>query len=732
MKVRKRDGRVVDFDVNRIVRAVRASGATEQTAVRVGREMETIYASTVQDLDVPLEVENVQDLVERLLMREDQVAGKAYVLHRDRRARLRGVEPTTDAIADYVTVSKYSRWLPEKRRREVWDEVVDRRRLMDLKRFPDLQTEINWAYGFVRDRRVLPSGRSLQFAGRAIEEINERSYNCSYSLCDRVEFFDEAFFLLLAGCGTGFSVRSVHVSRLPKVMRPNDEAILTHFVDDTIEGWARALRALVVSYLRPGRHYVEFDYQDVRPRGQPLLTSGGKAPGHVPLKKALEAVRTLMETRVGQCLRPVDCVDLVCHVAEAVYAGGIRRASLIALFDRDDVDMRQFKTGDWMETHPHRRMVNVSAVFRGDQVGDNHWNDVFRAMREFGEPGFLLTEREDHGTNPCGEIGLNPVLEDGRVGWAFCNLTAINCSDLKGEDDFLERCRAAAIIGTLQASYTDFRYLGEVTRLVAERDRLLGVGLTGIWDDNGGHVEDAALLRAGVEQVRRTNDVTAKALGIAPAARLTDIAPSGTLSLLLGCVGAGVHPHHAPRYLRRITATANEAPFRHFAATNPHMCEVDPDGITARVTFPILAPRGRITLEDVDAIHHLDVVQFLHENWVVPGTIRDDGGLTHSVSATIVVDEGDWDHLRDVLTAHLQDSPDPIRCLSFLPRTGDKVYPNAPREAVRTEEEEALWARLAREYRPVDWRKMREDDDGTVPGAVGGCEGPTCEVEPPA
>lgn len=555
--------------------------------------------------------------------------------------------------------------------------------------------------------------------------------NCSFTLIDRIRAFQEIFYLLLCGCGVGYSVQWRHVEKLPKLGIVNESDVRHFVIPDTIEGWADALGYLFQSYLEG--FYAEFSYHQIRPEGSPLKTSGGKAPGHLPLKRCIERVRRVLRNAQGRKLRPIECHDIICFIAEAVLAGGIRRSSLICLFSPEDTEMLYAKAKGQFDPvngiNPQRVMANNSAIFLRDKV---NWSDFERVLRiaaeGWGEPGFFFTNNLDYGCNPCGEIGLNPVIQrliEGAIkkltGISFCNLSEVNIAACATVEEFLLACRAAALIGTLQAAYTDFPYLGEITEEIAKQEALIGVGLTGMVD-NPDLSTNTRVLRDGAQMVVKTNQEWARKLGINVAARCTTVKPSGTSSLWLGCVGSGIHPHHARRYFRRITANPLEPPAQYFKKVNPHAVEVKPDGDWALV-FPVEAPSNAITVKEERAVDFLNRVFLTFENWIVPGTARPDSspGLTHNVSCTVTVRE---DELEEVQRT-VWENRHRVAAMSFAPYSLDTIYPHAPREEVH---DEGRWNELISLWKPVDWSSFKEESDETNLGAVVACEGAACEI----
>lgn len=1142
--VKKRSGGVEVFDNDKLVKSLTAAWESVSPVETVNkRAINKVALSVAEALSKrggsdPVDVEEIQDLSEVTLMRLGHLkVAKSYILYRSTRALKRAGRskktPDIRGISDYIHAAKYAKYAPEKERRETREETTTRVKEMHLRKFPWMAEEIESAFRLVYEDKVLPSMRSLQFGGIAIETVNNRIYNCSATLVDRLEAFSEAFYLLLCGCGVGFSVQFDHVEKLPELSYINPRNIEHVVVEDTIEGWAEAARKLLYSYLTGT--CVEFSYHKVRPEGSPLVTSGGKAPGHLALKKSLEAVRGILNRAQGRKLRPVECHRIMCLLAEAVLSGGIRRSSLISLFSFEDSEMLYLKTGNWWETEPYLSNANNSVVLNRKDTKKKQFKKILQMTRQWGEPGFYFTEDENYATNPCFhpdtrlwtaggyvkvgdlykdgttnqvvrdtrvgkgeeingervgvrvadathvfltqknapvfklvtehgyhvtatathefptpngrkqlsdlrpgdtlllpsgegsfgtkgtadeglllglyvgdgtseadasyidlwesdfdqkdhvlaalnmavgniptnrgnrsygpvewqdqvvpddsdqkvraggvrfrrwlsaladneqvstlkdrvpesvwqgsrefvagylrglfasdgtvllggkgtkatlslrlgqsnrplledvqvllgmfgivsrlysrqpagfrympdnkgegkmqdyfckehfelvinrpntitfnnsiglfgrkaailsdrmatrgesgrkperfitrvlsvepagntdvycltqpetntviangivtaqccEIGLNPILKitpdlvdyikekkgisvsvgETFTGYAFCNLCEINAAKLTSLEDFMEAARAATLIGTLQAAYTDMPYLGWVSEVIAEREALLGIGMTGMMDSPS-IAMNPECQRKVAEKILEWNKEFAAKARIRPAARTTCVKPSGTSSLRLGCVGSGIHPHHAKRYFRRVTANENEPVFQFFKNHNPHMCVKKPNGDWV-IEFVVEAPEGAYVKADVGAIEFLDLVKSTQQNWVIPGTgdataSSYSPGLNHNVSNTVVVKPEEWEEVGE----YLWQNKSLFTGVSFLPATGDKDYAFAPNEAITTEGDEARWNAILESYVPVDYSKMVEKSDttdlkGEVACGAGGCE----------
>jgi ribonucleoside-triphosphate reductase (thioredoxin) len=560
-----------------------------------------------------------------------------------------------------------------------------------------------------------------------------------------VEAFREALWLLLCGCGVGFSVQKRHIEQLPPLAAANPSAPLEiHVIVDTIEGWADALHELLLAHIA-GRK-LRFDYSGIRPAGAPLRTSGGKAPGPQPLLHSLTKIESLLAGASGRALKSIEVYDILMWAAKAVLSGGVRRSATICLFSIDDEDMARAKTGDWFTQHPQRSASNNSAVIVRGEATRAQFDHLFEAQKQFGEPGFFFVDDADYGANPCVEIGMNPrikltpeliarlrelghrgELREGETvsGVQFCNLTTLSAAAVEEPEDFHRLCGLASLIGTLQAAYTDFGYLSPVSRLITEREALLGVSICGILD-RPNVLLNPQVLERGAAAVKAVNAVVAAALGIHPAARTTCVKPEGTASLLLG-TGSGIHPHHAVRYFRRVQANVHDPVFHHFRQTNPQMVEpsvYDQHGRTEVITFPVEGPAFGIYREDLTAVQHLEYVRIVQRHWVQAGRRHEDvsPGLHHNVSCTITVRADEWAEVSDFIWTHRGD----FTGVAMLADTGDKCYAQAPLEAVRTGEDILRWNSLV--YQEIDYTALIEEEDITELKQVIACAGGACSL----
>jgi ribonucleoside-triphosphate reductase len=616
-------------------------------------------------------------------------------------------------LQNYTFVSKYARWLEDKQRRETWKEAVDRVRNMMHIKYDDLgvKDEIDWAYDIMYKKKVLGSQRALQFGGEPILKRHAKIYNCTSSYCDRLRFFQECFWLLLCGSGTGFSVQKHHVAKLPALEHNPPEGQCTKYViDDSIEGWADALGVLLSSYFsKPVEEfkqykncYIAFDYSNIRPKGSSLASGVGKAPGYEPLANGLEKIRALLDRCIAngqKKLRPVDAYDIVMHSSDAVLSGGVRRSASLALFSPDDEEMAKAKTGNWYIENPQRARSNNSALLLKNETTFEEFQTLMESVKEFGEPGFIWSESTEMIFNPCVEIGMWPIDEQsGKSGWQGCNLSTINCSSVTDEEDFYERCKAAAIIGTLQAGFTKLDYLGQISERIFDREALLGVSLTGTMEKHDLVLTEKVLTK-GAKIAVETNKELAKKIGINQAARVTCLKPEGTSSSMLG-TSSGIHPHHAKRYIRHVQANVLEAPYQHFKKLNPQACEKSSwsaNNTDEVIKFPVEVPDGAKLKNQLPAVEMLAIVKDTQKHWVQSGknkSLCTQEYLSHNVSNTVTVKPDEWDDV----TKFIYDNRKYFAGISLIPQSGDKDYPQAPfttvytsREIVKEYGDAALW-----------------------------------------
>jgi ribonucleoside-diphosphate reductase alpha chain len=611
-------------------------------------------------------------------------------------------------LSDITVYMKYAKFVPELNRRETWEELVTRNKEMHQKKYPNIKNEIEEVYKMVYDKKILPSMRSLQFGGKPIEISPNRVYNCAYLPIDHTDAFSETMFLLLGGTGVGFSVQKHHVDKLPEIKKPNPNRTRRYLIGDSIEGWADAIKVLVESYMGSKSSTPVFDFSDIRQKGALLVTSGGKAPGPQPLKDCIHNITKVLENKEdGEKLTPIEAHDITCHIADAVLAGGIRRAALISLFSADDDEMISCKSGSWWEHNPQRGRANNSAVLLRHKVTQDYFMDLWKRIElsGAGEPGIYLSNDKDWGTNPCCEIALRP--------YQFCNLCEVNASDIESQEDFEARVKGAAFIGTLQAGYTDFHYLRDVWKRTTEKDALIGVGMTGI----GSGVVLGYDMKAAAQAVKEENERVAGLIGINKAARTTTVKPSGTSSLVLG-TSSGIHAWHNDYYLRRIRVGKNEAIYTYLAINHPELVEDEffrPHD-TAVITIPQKAPEGSI-LRHESVFQMLERVKKVSQEWIRPG--HRSGQNTHNVSATVSIKEDEWEFVGDWMWKNRKF----YNGLSVLPYNGG-TYTQAPFEDCTQEDFERLLSAL----KDVDLTKVIELQDNTDLRGEVACGASGCEI----
>ncbi len=532
-------------------------------------------------------------------------------------------------LSDITVHMKYARFLPELNRRETWDEIVSRNEQMHIKTYPQLENEIHDIYtNFIRTRKILPSMRSMQFGGKPVEISPNRVYNCAYMPIDSYIAFSESMFLLLGGTGVGYSVQRHHIEQLPEIQQPNDARKRRYLINDSIEGWADAVKVLMECYMGIKKDSPKFDYSDIRPKGSLLKTSGGKAPGPQPLRECLVKVEGMLQNIPnGSKLEPIQAHDIMCHIADAVLAGGIRRAAMISLFSADDAKMLSCKSGNWWENSPQRGRANNSAVLLRHRINKEFFMSIWERIQlsGSGEPGIYFSNDKDWGTNPCCEIALRP--------FQFCNLTEVNASNIEGQKDLEDRVKAASFLGTLQAGYTDFHYLRDIWRKTTEKDSLLGVSMTGI----ASNIVEKLDIESASLQAKLENRRVAKILQINPASRVTCVKPAGTTSLVLGS-SSGIHAWHDEYYIRRVRVGKNEAIYSYLANNHPELVEDEYFNPTeqAVISIPQKAPDNAITRKE-SVFDLLERVKQFSIRWVNNGHV--DGMNTHNVSATISIKE---------------------------------------------------------------------------------------------
>lgn len=666
------------------------------------------------------------------------------------------MELSNKILSDLTVFSKYAKYDETKGRRETYEEIVNRLENMYINRYPELKDTINSAFKYVYDKKVVPSMRSFQFGGQAIEKNNMRLYNCSFQHIKRVKDFSDILFNLMSGTGVGYSVQKRHVDRLPEVKLPKRSK--KYLISDDIPGWCDAVKALISAYLK-GSSLPLFDYSEIRPKGAPLKTSGGKAPGPEPLRRALNKIESLLSSKeVGTKLAPIDVHDIVCHLADATLSGGIRRSAAIVLFDRDDMDMLTCKSnfkvdvlnggfhlnpqtncydgavtykgktynislyGDeqfqefnvskslpWWNFEPQRGRANNSVVLKHGEVDKDYFLHLWKIIQDSGcgEPGFFWTNDYDLGVNPCVEISLNTNQ--------VCNLTEINFSTIESQPDFNQRAWAATIIGTLQASFTDFYYVNSDWIDITKKEALLGVSMTGIAD----RPDLLPILnwKETTDLILKTNEEFSKVLGINPAARISCTKPSGSTSCVLG-TASGIHARHSKYYIRRIRYNKQESIAQYLQMFHPEMIEDEMgNDLNIVVSIPQKSPDTSITREDEHPLDLLERVKFIHTNWIKP-THRT-GQNTHNVSCTVSIKDNEWNDVGE----WMWENRESYTGLSVLPFDGGS-YVQAPFEEI----DEETYNNMMKNLKELDITQVKEDGDYTDLQGELACSGGQCEV----
>ena len=745
-QVRKRNGTIVDFDISRIEAAIGkamraageyAEGAPEGVAAAVAAALVSGHAG--EKSHIP-SVEETQDLVERELMLQDHVAtAKAYILYRERRAEVRREkgeipEKVRDLVAgskkyfknplgEFIYYRTYSRWIDDEGRRETWVETVDRyinfMRENLGKRLSDKEySEVRQA---ILSHEAMPSMRLLQFAGKAARTTNVCAYNCSFIAPTKLEDFAEIMYISMCGTGAGFSVESQYIQQLPVIKRQSGKLRHVHVIDDSKEGWCDALTLGLKTWY--AGEDVQFDYSRLRPAGARLKTMGGKSSGPDPLRELLTFARATVLKRQGRRLTNLDAHDIICKIGEIVVAGGVRRSALISLSDLDDVEMRDAKKGQFYITEPQRSLANNSAVYNEKPGAEEFMREWLALMESHsGERGIfnrgglretfperrtkMLEERIDTiGTNPCGEILLQPKQ--------FCNLSEIVARAEDTPGSLMRKMKIATLLGTYQSTLTNFPYLSREWKEHCEEERLLGVSITGQWDSPA--VRKPEMLKKLRDAAVVYNREYAKRFTVSPSTCITCTKPSGTLSQMVDCA-SGMHPRHAPYYIRRVRIASTDALFQMLRDQGvPYHPEVGQNMETATtfvIDFPVKAPDAAIFRDQVPALELLEYWKDVKENYT-----------EHNPSVTISVGDDEW-----LKTGNwVYENWKIVGGLSFLPRS-NHVYKLAPYEEI----DEKAYHELLERFAHVDFSKIvtYEREDGTENKRELACASGTCEVEP--
>ena len=615
------------------------------------------------------------------------------------------MDNSQELLSNITVFQKYAKYQDALGRRETWAELVDRNKEMHQKKYPTFKDEIEQAYAYVYDKKILPSMRSLQFGGRPIELSNNRMFNCAFSPADHPAVFSETMFNLLGGSGVGYSVQKHHTEQLPAIVGVKERK-RRFLVGDSIEGWADAVKVLIKAYTM-GKSDPEFDFRDIRHKGARLVTSGGKAPGPDPLRICLDHLRSVLNNSVGRKLKPIEVHDMICHIANAVLSGGIRRAALISLFDKDDLDMLSAKAGMWWELNPQRGRANNSVVLHRDTTTEEEWKDVWKKVEDSGsgEPGVFWTNDYNMGSNPCCEIALNANQ--------YCNLTECNVSDVDTQEELNNRVKAATLIGTLQAGYTDFHYLRSVWKETTEREALLGISMTGI---GSGTVLNLDLEMAATI-TKQENERVANLIGINSSARITTVKPAGTTSLVLGS-SSGIHAWHNDYYIRRMRVGKNEPLYAYMKEKVPALVEdcVHNSHLEAVMSFPQKAPKGAM-LRTESYKDLLERVKRFNQEWI--GSGHNYGNNKHNVSCTISLKDDEWVECGQ----WMWDNREMYTGISVLPYNGG-TYQQAPFEDCTEGEFLSMYDQLAK----IDLTEVLEIDDNTEAKDNLACSNGSCEI----
>ena len=615
---------------------------------------------------------------------------------------------TQELLSDIVVYNKYAKYIPHLQRRETWSEIVTRYLTMLIKRYPHLKEQIEEKGKMFYEKKILPSMRALQFAGPAIEKNEARIYNCSYLPIDDYRAFSELMFLLLGGTGVGYSVQYHHIEKLPEIHKPIKQS--KYLIGDSIEGWADAVKQLMKSYFGITKVKPRFDYSDIREKGAMLVTAGGKAPGPEPLRICLTKIEAILnEKENGDKLTDFEVHRISCLIADAVLAGGIRRAALISLFSLDSKIMATCKHGQWWEKYPELGRANNSATILRNRASKEDFDRLWQMTVDSnsGEPGLYFTNDPEYGTNPCCEISLRP--------FTFCNLTEINGGTVESQEDLNQRAEVSAFFGTLQAGFTDFHYLRPIWQKNTEKDALIGVGMTGICNGNVLTLD----LNEAIQLASKENEKVANLIGINPAARVGTVKPAGSTSCVVG-TSSGIHAWHSPKYIRNMQCRVGDDLYNFFIKHHPLLIKImEYDTNSAVIGIPQQAPDTAILRENEDALMMLERVKNFNLNWVQSSHRR--GPNTNNVSATVSVKEDEWGAVGDWMWENRFN----YNGLSVLPYDGG-TYKNAPFEVVSEEEFNEKLDYI--QNNKIDLTFILEEQDNTTQKDNLACSGGACEI----
>ena len=640
-----------------------------------------------------------------------------------------------DLMAEYVFLSKYSQ-RKENGILENWNETVDRIygmhevKLKELGLFNDsTEKALNKAKEFEYNKVILSSQRGRQFASSnkysGILKHEAKMYNCSSTFIDRPEVFSEIMYLLLCGCGVGYSLHKEYIEKLPEVKEHTFSSVL-FTIPDSIEGWADAIYHLMNGWF--GGYQVNFNYSEIRPEGS-LIDGKFVAPGAKPLHDAIVKINKIMQGAIGRKLQSIEIHDICCHIASSVVSGGVRRSAMIAMFDRDDELMLKCKTGNWWEENPQRAFANNSILASQDEnISYKEIKKTLSVVRQFGEPGFINVPSYDYVVNPCGEVVMKPTIdirENGKLvhetGFAFCNLVEINNKAIKDKEMFYEACESASFIATVQSLYIDFKYLGRASKLIAKRDRAIGVSITGFYENNNLNKD---VLEVGAKLVTIKNGMWATLFGISRSACCTTVKPSGNASCILGLTCSGIHPAHDHKYLRRIRIKTYSPEY--VALKDTPMVKYL-RGDEAVITFPIESGGSVKTKDEVFAVEHLKDIAMVKHFWINKGSVVKH--MSNNVSSTVEVKENEWNEVAAVyyMNRHL------FTGVTFLPSFGDVVYDNAPFQRLSDEKLRKEYEEIEKYIKEndVDFNAIMSNRDNLYSGdmAAQGCAGGACELK---
>ena len=753
-QIEKRDGRLAPFDFDKIVAAIEkamaaADDGSHDDAVLVAHQVAgELSRFAEKDKTFLPTVEGIQDSVEKYLIVNDYVkAAKAYILYRDKRAQLRATRVEipehvrklseeskkyfeSNELGEFVYLRTYAKWIPAEGRRETWIETVDRYISFMRENVGEKLTDKEYAElrEAILKQEVMPSMRLMQFAGDAARVSNVCAYNCSYIAPAKLEDFAEIMYISMCGTGVGYAVESANVEQLPQIMGQGGERLATHVVADSKEGWCDALTLGLKTWYAGSD--IDFDFSLIRPAGARLKTMGGKASGPEPLRNLLAFSRERILARQGRRLRTIDVHDIICNIGSCVVAGGVRRSAMISLSDLDDELMRDAKKGQFFLSDPHRSIANNSAVYMEKPTNEEFMDEWVALMKSrsgergiFNRAGLMtqLPERRKRyweatgyiangkvvgqpGTNPCGEIVLKSKQ--------FCNLTEVIARYDDTKESLVRKARLATILGTYQSTLTSLPYLSKEWQENCESERLLGVSVTGQWDSTAARDEES--LRAMRAETIRTNKKYAERFGISQSTSITCVKPSGTVSKTLN-VASGMHARHAPYYIQRIRISATDSLFKLMKEQgvpyHPEVGQVEETANTFVLEFPMKAPDGAVTKDDLTALDQLEHWKNVKLNYT-----------EHNPSVTISIGDDEWIQVANWIYANW----DIVGGLSFLPRSSH-VYRLAPMEEITKERYEELM----KSFPKIDYARLLQYErvDETEQKRELACAGGTCDIE---